>query len=405
MLTRRPGQLDQRDRMDQRDQRDRMEAAEILHIDGFMPPAGEQRPQRAKLLFAIAAVILIASAFWSWQGQNAPQVIIPGVPYYGLYTGTRLWNSAENATFSVLRYWGDQQVGTADVAAELGSLAAAGDPTGLSKIGQFLRSNGYLVRYQPLTSIRDLYPYLAANPPVPLLVHQYARPEVTDITLIRLVIGLERGDVIVHDNIFGSVFRIRIEDFLNLFPPSAKGFLVVTPSPEISARLRREMTPSAYPPRAPIMDDEGVRKLTFAWIRADVKRSANTPDKELLESWLQISQDEAFLRLHPTARIIAYNRIARLQTNLGKYNEAITTLREKSLPLFQLDISAPFNGWERGEKDATLAARFRAIPWFYLGNAYTGLKNGKEAKAAFQRALEFDPTYTDAQRALKSVVN
>ena len=223
-----------------------------------------------------------------------------------------------------------------------------------------------------------------------------------DITVIRVVIGIDDKNrlVTVHDNIFGSTYKISYDEFLGLFPESNRGFLVITPSPTITELLQPQLNPSPYLPRTSIMDNTSVRQLIFAWLRMDEKTIQGVPDSEILLGWLKISKDEAFPLLHPTARIIIYNRIARYYTLLHQYDEAINMLKNFSLPLYQEDIGASFNGWERSEYDPAIAARFRSIPWDYLGKAYIGKGNILEAKSAFKEALRIDPTNPTAKDEL-----
>ena len=357
-------------------------------------------------LYSIIVGLILIGGSLTWYIFLPKQIeniyLIPGVPYVGLYTGTRLWNSAETSVYTVLQYWGDKRFSTADVAETFSLQARDSKRLGLEELAGFFGSHGYLVRYVELNELFDFAQYINPRNRVPLVVHQMASRNDQDITVIRVVIGIDDKNrlVTVHDNIFGSTYKISYDEFLGLFPESNRGFLVITPSPTIAELLQPQLNPSPYLPRTSIMDNTSVRQLIFAWLRMDEKTIQGVPDSEILLGWLKISKDEAFPLLHPTARIIIYNRIARYYTLLHQYDEAINMLKNFSLPLYQEDIGASFNGWERSEYDPAITARFRSIPWDYLGKAYIGKGNILEAKSAFKEALRIDPTNPTAKDEL-----
>lgn len=353
-----------------------------------------------KILLAILVLVLVGGALYFWN-EGRREHLIMGVPYWGIYTGSELSSPQAFAVYTILQYWGDARFSLREIATTFPSEVL--DSRSTTTISDFFSKNGYKVESLAHTDPHSLFPY--TNKDIPVITTLLLTPtyENRGVGTERVVIGYSVPDkeVIVHDNQFGNNYRISFDDYAHM----RVGFgsaLVITPTDELLPNLPPLDRNASYPPRTSIMESESIQRITVKWVEAatltQMLEKGAPVAADLARAWEEILAEPDFERLHPAARFYASFMLARTYTKyLEKHTDAVSLLNKTTLPLTETDFSQPFEEWGRMiPKETYELPLWTSQPWVLLGLAHERNGNLEAAKDAYGRAVEANPSDTDA---------
>lgn len=360
--------------------------------------------KKIRIVFIIA-VIAIGGVFYLLY-LKPMDYVIPGVPYYGQYTGNMLLSDSQAVAGSLLGYWGDNKVGFDTVASAL----PLNQQVYFEQIAGFFQKYNYTAEVRAFSSPSDFYSYVNPRTKTPIIV-VFKIPMPADLQDVRaykyaILIGVlpSQQKLVLHDSIYGNNYLLDYSDFIKLTNGVIHKFLVVRPSLALLTELKPRGEGKPYPARLPIMDDPDIIDISTRWLVAGslrVSTSTTTADIEKLKNQLEtIVSRPGFPKLHPLTRIHIYVRLATAQRALKDYHGAISTIEKLALPLNH-DLNQPYNGWAR---DSSMPKEL-AIPWLSLEQTWRAAGNLSMAKQAFNHAIKINPLLPEVQADRKILEN
>lgn len=350
---------------------------------------------RRLLWFAAILVVAVIGAYAYWVA-SIPSYLIPGVPYYGIYSGTVLWSDTQTALAMAMRYWGDERVSDLGITEDAPSVTT---PT-LDSIVDILRRYGYSADLYSFRRIRDFTQFVNARRKTPLIVvHKLSnRDDLPPLYVYSVLIGVDssRDEITLHNSILGNNYRIAFSDFEKRTEGARRQFVAAVPHPSIRDQLRPPSTRASYPPRKAIMDAPEDLDLQLRWLALMQQRRDGADPRIMLAQWQELESHPAFLRLHPAARIVLHTNVAREHRRLGEYAEAIRVIEEFALPLNH-DLNQPYGEWDRDPA----VQRETDRPWLSLARTYMEMSALSEARRALNRAFAITPTDPNVHREIQ----
>lgn len=377
-------------------------------------------------LFIVVVITLTLFLVFGWSKfqstmltwLNEPRLpeshLIPNVNYHGFYLGGPLVTQEEVAVRTILDYWGDDTISDA-VLTETLSISGEEDEMKLIEIrasipqARLFTDSGYEM-LDRATSSPEYLKYLIANN-VPVYVKQKLGSEYMDtLWSVRVYIGYsdEEEYFIVHDNDFGNNYRIPYSEYEKI--SNNQLTLMVHPKGyELSNRPNYESADLMdYPERLTVMDDLGLRDLIVKLMEVNFYRfedflsDTDNLDK-IINAYEEAINHEAFSRLHPATQMRnSFNLAYFYGVEKKDYGKGIEILEGVTLPLIEnYDFSKSHNGWPANQ-DPTIYEQpfFNAMPWSRLGDLYLRINEPAKARAAYLKALEYQPDFADAKDRL-----
>lgn len=362
----------------------------------------QKRKASSPVLITVGLLLVLGIVGYYFFGNSTKEYTIPGVPYWGTYTGTRLNTSAAFATYTLLQYWGDKRFTPDDIAEEFPPIfTGIQNPQTYPRIDEFFVKNEYEVEDVPAEKLKEIKGLI--NKGVPVILKQKITPETPfneKVEVLRVFIGYsdKRKVLIAHDNNFGNNYEITYSDFNELNDGISYGLIV---RPNTGLEVSGPNTSVAYPPRKPTMDSESMKRIQIYWATIDQitfkneKKPYPEAFPQIRELWEKIFAEEDFNKLHPAGRVLASYTLAIIYTRESKeHQKAINILNQITIPLLSQKFSEPFGDWERTISQEVYESRWWYIsPKFLLATAYFRAGNETEARKIYKDVLDKFPNH------------
>lgn len=342
----------------------------------------------------IAVVLTIFYFLNTSKDIEAADILIPNVPYHGIYTYDPRVGTAAAALYSVLQYWTEIMGGTEMNGATL-SLAS------LDKIFPIRQYNpvwdlkvfidslgGYKAEVVRLPTIDRVADYMAKEN-VPLLSAVSPAPNYPGrYTIYRVFVGAfpSKKLLVAHDPLFGPAYAFTFAELSKSYPrgfPENLKFYFLAIKPKDLRQSTPPLSPQPYPNRK---EFDRFLPLVLKWQEA---RDMSLTPATKLALWNEILANPLFGELSPPMRLYAYTGLAENYLVLGRLDEA-----EKFANMavaVNKNLSQPWGIWTYFRQNEI------ARPWVRLGQVYMARGEDEKALNAFRRALEIEPDHPDLQ--------
>lgn len=350
-----------------------------------------------KIVIAVLTLITVSIGLWylaSWYFVPG-EVLIKGVSYNGIYTGSILTGSGAASLRSVIQYWKqyDQTLPEPSLDSLDRELPFTKKIT-LDAVADVAESLGLETRTVRLGSPRSIARYLERER-TPLIFFQRMKPDFQGTHFpfrVMLGVSMDRQVFTVHDTFLGPVYEIMFDDFAQNYPETwtkeqQSRFLEVRPS-NYRTLLARTITPSVYENRS---EYEKYIDIILGYILA---QDANMSAQERGTRLIQLTVRPDYPQMPQRFRMSVATSIALYLSREGQHQEAKNYAEQAVALNKNLDRDA---GVWRG---LTLSQHPR--PWVRLGDAKLGLGDRLGAIEAYQNALGIDPNDLAAQSGYKT---
>jgi hypothetical protein len=359
---------------------------------------------KKKILVYIFILFIIEAAaagalFYFYRISQIPQAqqkevnyLIPGVPFNGIYNlyFQRADSTAISSVMDVLGYWGDERFNVP--ALKKIFMVPTSSPEAIfypyeipsiPKIQKFFEDNGYKTyiwfAIKPGGEINEIKKFVNEEKKIPVIVYQKRTvPETSSAPFFsvagdRVVIGVFDNDkkIIVQDHDFGNNYEISYDDFEKMFSANIRAILAVWPSDSLKESLRGPNYSTPYPARIASMGKSGKLLATIGSLAIGYYWHG---DFDLAGKFYEAMVASPDFKVFPPAfQINMLANLVRSYINLGKYDKAISILKQQILPMDH-NLNQPFEGWLMPSQDKFVT------PYFLLSQAY--LKSGQSQLAA-----------------------
>lgn len=334
-----------------------------------------------------------------WQYERNKDVIIAGVPHYGIFSGTVITTPPQAVFAMIVRYWGDERLSTADIREKLSPNEVGREKVTLRRLAEFFAEQNYVARIERFDTIYDLKKELAKNIPViislKLPVENYSSTE--HVVLIGALPSKQKIEF--HSNFLGNNYKMSFSDFEASWHGRAedKVYLALEPSASIRSLIKGPDRAKPYSSRLGIMDDPAFTRLRIKWkTLEEMPLSENTAPQ-----WEEIINDPSFAKSRPTGQIVAYVNLAREYDELGQIDEAIRIIKTKALPLNH-DLEQAYEEWP-AFSDLPPRAEW-GLPWTVLGDLYVKKGDRDNAITAYRKTIEVNPDSPKTKAKLEGLL-
>lgn len=335
---------------------------------------------------AATAVVFFLIAIWNVFPIRA-EILIPGVPYEGVYTYGLETGTAAAALSSVFGYWSG--LGSPLPAPTMRELDREfpHNPFDFpvpSALLQYAKNLGYEAEIVRISNPKKLAALLMRER-VPLIFLQRPTPEYPGrYAPYRVLIGASTTErrFVVHDVYFGPAYPVTFDDFREDFSRVPENltsvFLVIRP-PDSKALLAPHITDAAsYPDRGEYDRFVGVMLEWFTATNVDLPWGR--PKIAVFE---KILSDPVFDDLHPAVRLYVFGELSRHYRYIGDIEKALKYAEEAEV--LNSNLARPFGVW------TGFRANEIARPWVRLGEVYAQTERKEAAIQAFRTALRLEP--------------
>ncbi len=325
-------------------------------------------------LILIVLFLAVGGVYYYFQMQKVNYLIL-GVPHNGIQN---LFFQNANApiiapVMDILGYWGDERFSLDNLKQWLPVSATSSLPATMIS---FFKQNGYEIDLQIINKtgdgINQVKKFVNPTKKIPVIVFQKrSLDQTSSAASARVAIGVFDNEkkIIVHDIALGNNYEISYSDFENMFSDKAMSVLAVWPSEELKKVIKGPDYNTAYPLRTENMDKLGALLLKLADV--SFYSSAGDFEKEV-SVYREIIDNENFKYFPLAFQISILSRSARAYIRIHQYNEAISIINNRVLPLNK-NLNESFEGWFISDIDES------SYPYFVLSLAY--LRNGQKVLA------------------------
>lgn len=375
------------------------------------------------VLFLVLAALIAASAFFIVKIRDAQSgvpvsgeidYIIPGVPYYGVFShknlGSYVTGDTPSALASVLEYWNPGKNNFVELqrffTMKKGHLITA------DKLNDFINTDDYTVQKKRL-EINDLKKYINSETKTPLFMFfpiDENQPDVVTYHPATLLIGIKDSEkkLVFHNYWLGNNYEISYDTYEKMWErmrtDERKEFIVIQPK-DLSGKLREidSRKIEQYPARTSIMEKTEQMFKNYAIGRGAFNLTLSDISLNYFNNIMNDPNFNAYFP--PYFKVILYTSLADLE--LGKTDgnmDVALGYATKSVGLNH-DLDKAVGEWPGYEARFNKPGIIDRIsdPYKTLGDVYLKKEDYVRANENYSQALDIQVTNEDASFQKKIV--
>lgn len=370
------------------------------------------------LLLSVVAVLILSLSVLVWYLFGLPakitaqDYIIPGVPYVGVYNHkaqlSYLFGDTVSAVVSILEYWNPGENNLVEINRAFRSEQVV--LIGENRMTDFIRNDGNYKIERVRLELGEIKNYINSEIKTPLFLF-LAISEEQPLTVVyrpaTVLIGIKESEqkLIFHSYWLGNNYEITYDDFNKLQermrPDERNSYLAIQPK-KLKEKIKEvnQRAVSAYPERTLTMKEGEAMFKNFAIGEGAYFLSLNKVAGDYFLKVVNDSNFESYFPPYFKARVLY--ELGEVFLKQKDYPNALSYVN-KAIELNQ-DLDKPFNkdwpGYETKSNKPDIVDRISG-PYRVLGDIYRELKDFSKSKDAYEKALEINPTNSEAARGFQ----